>query len=163
MTPEEFQKRLKEHEVAIKELIDTVAPAIAGNTAVSFFKENFRKEGWGRTKWQEVQRRTVGTNAYKYSRKRHPARTSRKILTGDTGDLGRSIEVKKAANGQAVVWTAPNAFDSKEPYGRVHNEGLQAGRGKGFRMPKRQFMGESEELNKLIQDRITKKLNNLFK
>jgi len=32
------------------------------------------------------------------------------------------------------------------PYAAVHNEGLRAGRGKGFTMPKRQFIGKSAEL-----------------
>jgi phage gpG-like protein len=31
------------------------------------------------------------------------------------------------------------------PYAAIHNEGLRAGRGKGFKMPKRQFMGERVE------------------
>lgn len=161
MSPEQFQQELNRLEKEFKELFEKYAPTIAGKTAVSYFKKNFQNEAWGRVKWTEVQRRTPGTATYKSASKHHPARTTRKILTGDTGDLGRSIEIKSVSNGQVVIWTAPSAFGSKEPYGRVHNEGLRAGRGKGFIMPKRQFMGESEELNALIISEIERKLKEI--
>lgn len=163
MTPQEFNKHLKALESDFKELFLKTAPTIASKTAVSYFKKNFQNEAWGRSKWKEVQRRTPGSKAYKYAGRHHPARTTRKILTGDTGDLGRSIEIKEISKQTAVVWTSTAAFGSKEPYGRVHNEGLRAGRGKGFIMPKRQFMGESNELNQLIIKELERKLNQLLK
>lgn len=161
MSPQQFSNEIQRLEKEFKELFAKYAPTIAGKTAVSYFKKNFQNEAWGRISWKEVQRRTAGTNANKYAAKHHPARTTRKILTGDTGDLARSIEIKSVSNGQVVIWTAPNAFGSKEPYGRVHNEGLRAGRGKGFTMPKRQFMGTSDELNELIISEINRKLNQI--
>ena len=163
VTPEEFGKEIGRLKDEFKELFDKYGPTSAGKTAVRYFKKNFQNEAWGRVKWTEVQRRTPGTAAYKSASKHHPARTSRKILAGDTGDLGRSIEVKAVSKGQVVVWTAPSAFESKEPYGRVHNEGLRAGRGKGFIMPKRQFMGESDELNALIISELERKLKQITK
>ena len=49
------------------------------------------------------------------------------------------------------------------PYAIVHNEGLRAGRGKGFKMPKRQFIGESAVLNNkislIIDEELTKILD----
>lgn len=163
VTPEQFRKEIGRLKNEFKDLFDKYGPTIAGKTAVSYFKKNFQNEAWGRVKWTEVQRRTPGTALYKSASKHHPARTSRKILSGDTGDLGRSIEVKAVSKGQVVVWTSPAAFGSKEPYGRVHNEGLRAGRGKGFIMPKRQFMGESDELNALIISEIERKLKQISK
>jgi phage gpG-like protein len=160
MTPEQFKKEIDRLQNEFKDLFDKYGPTIAGKTAVSYFKKNFQNEGWGRVKWQEVKRRTPGTKAYKSASKHHQARTTRKILAGDTGDLARSIEVKYVAKGEVVVWTAPSAF-TKEPYGRVHNEGLRAGRGSGFIMPKRQFMGESEQLNALIVSEIERKLKQI--
>lgn len=162
MTPEQFGKEIGRLKNEFKDLFDKYGPTIAGKTAVSYFKKNFQNEAWGRVKWQEVKRRTPGTKAYKSASKHHLARTTRKILAGDTGDLGRSIEVKYVAKGEVVVWTAPSAF-AKEPYGRVHNEGLRAGRGSGFIMPKRQFMGESDELNALIVSEIERKLKQIAK
>lgn len=163
MTPEQFKKELNRLQSEFKDLFDKYGPTIAGKTAVSYFKKNFQNEAWGRVRWQEVKRRTPGTAAYKSASRHHPARTTREILTGDTGDLARSIEIKTVSNGQVVIWTAPSAFGSKEPYGRVHNEGLRAGRGKGFIMPKRQFMGESEELNALIISELERKLKQITK
>ncbi len=154
MSPEQFQQELNRLQTEFKELFAKYAPTIAGKTAVSYFKKNFQNEAWGRVKWQEVKRRTDPHVK--------GAKATRKILPGETGDLARSIEIKSISNGQVVIWTAPSAF-SKEPYGRVHNEGLRAGRGKGFIMPKRQFMGESEELNALIISEIERKLKQITK
>ena len=154
MSPEQFQQELDRLQTEFKELFAKYAPTIAGKTAVSYFKKNFQNEAWGRVKWQEVKRRTDPHVK--------GAKATRKILTGETGDLARSIEIKSISNGQVVIWTSPSAF-SKEPYGRVHNEGLRAGRGKGFFMPKRQFMGESEELNALIISEIERKLKQITK
>lgn len=154
MSPEQFQQELDRLQTEFKELFAKYAPTIAGKTAVSYFKKNFQNEAWGRVKWQEVKRRTDPHVK--------GAKATRKILTGETGDLARSIEIKSISNGQVVIWTSPSAF-SKEPYGRVHNEGLRAGRGKGFIMPKRQFMGESEELNALIISEIERKLKQITK
>lgn len=153
MTPEQFGKEIGRLKNKFKELFEKYAPTIAGKTAVSYFKKNFQNEAWGRVKWQEVKRRT-GPHV-------KGAKATRKILTGETGDLARSIEIKAVSKGQVVIWTAPSAFGSKEPYGRVHNEGLRAGRGKGFIMPKRQFMGPSEELNALIISEIERKLKQI--
>ena len=154
MSPEQFQQELNRLQTEFKELFAKYAPTIAGKTAVSYFKKNFQNEAWGRVKWQEVKRRTDPHVK--------GAKATRRILTGETGDLARSIEIKSISNGQVVIWTSPSAF-SKEPYGRVHNEGLRAGRGKGFIMPKRQFMGESEELNALIISEIERKLKQITK
>ena len=161
MTPEQFQQRIHEMREQFGELFDRYGLMIVGNVAVSWFKKNFQNQAWGRVKWKEVQRRQPGSKAYKYNAKHHPARTTRKILTGDTGDLGRSIEIREAKNGSVTIWTNPSAFGSKEPYGRVHNEGLRAGRGRGFTMPRRQFMGEDPELDALIVSKLEEKLKQI--
>ena len=161
MTPEEFQQRISEMKEQFGELFDRYGLTIVGNVAVSWFKKNFQNQAWGRVKWKEVQRRQPGSKAYKYNAKHHPARTTRKILSGDTGDLGRSIEIREAKNGSVTIWTNPSAFGSKEPYGRVHNEGLRAGRGSGFTMPRRQFMGEDPELDALIVSKLEEKLKQI--
>ena len=153
MTPEEFNQNIKRLATKYKDFFDIYAPVIVGKEAVSFFKKNFQNEAWGRVKWQEVQRRQ--------SEKTKGAARTRKILSGATGDLGRSIEIKETSPGTVVVWTNPSAFGSKVPYGRVHNEGLKAGRGAGFTMPKRQFMGDDPELNRIIIEKLETKLKEI--
>ena len=181
MSPEQFQQETNRLQKEFKELFEKYAPTIAGKTAVSYFKKNFQNEAWGRVKWQEVKRRTdphvkgakatrkiltgetgAGTSSIIDAINAIMGQRTSKELIGETGDLARSIEIKSISNGQVVIWTSPSAF-SKEPYGRVHNEGLRAGRGKGFIMPKRQFMGESEELNALIISEIERKLKQITK
>ena len=161
MTPDQFQQRIHDMRDQFGDLFDRHGLQIIGNVAVSWFKKNFQNQAWGRVKWKEVQRREPGSKAYKYNAKHHPARTTRSILTGDTGDLGRSIEIREAANGTVTIWTNPSTFGSKEPYGRVHNEGLRAGRGSGFTMPRRQFMGENPELDDLIIKKLEEKLHQI--
>lgn len=57
-------------------------------------------------------------------------------------------------------------FTSDTPYAAVHNEGLRAGRGKGFTMPKRQFIGDHEKVQEIckeiIETNVNDFLNNLF-
>lgn len=163
MKPEEFKRIIDGMRRKAPEFIDRSGPRIAGTMAVSAFKRNFQTESFGGKKWPEVKRRIPGEPANRHAERRHPARAARPILTGDTGDLGRSIELKRAGGGEATVWTAPSAFGSKEPYGAVHNEGLRAGRGKGFVMPKRQFIGRTDELDDMIAEELERQLGRLIK
>lgn len=106
---------------------------IVGTEAVNHFKESFRDEAFSNKgekdmPWQEVKRRQNAKNAGK-------AAATRKILTGETGDLGNSIHYSKIGRNVAIK--------SDKVYAEVHNKGLRAGRGKGFKMPKRQFIGRS--------------------
>lgn len=155
----EFVKTFHQLQNATDDFINNLAPRIAGNVAVRHFKDNFKNESFEGKKWQYVKRRIAGTNSYKYNAKHHPARTTRKILTGDTGNLGRSIEDKRS------IQYAPHqcTIVSTLPYASVHNEGLHAGRGKGFTMPRRQFMGDSEPLDKDIQQELQKQFSNIFR
>lgn len=166
MTAKEFEKYIVDLQKRFGTFFDEYAPTIAAKTAVDYFKQSFQTESWERVPWKEVKRRmpTWERNGKTIANPYKGAALTRKILTGETGDLGRSIEIDKSrtGNGKAVVWTAPHAFaKSDKIYAAVHNEGLHAGRGKGFQMPKRQFMGESEKLNQLIVDELERKLSEI--
>lgn len=163
MTPGQFKAEIERLQRISPDFMARIAPLVAANTAVAEFKDNFRTESFDGVKWKEVQRRDGHSPAYRYAAKYHPARTTRNILTGDTGDLGRSIEVKEVGEGRATVWTSPQEFGSKEPYGAVHNEGLKAGRGAGFIMPRRQFMGDTPNLRGKTVKELGKALDRLFK
>ncbi len=152
---EQFQMRVRQHRREINKILLKDLPIIIGKEAKDVFSKNFHKQAWGRKPWQEVQRRQSWTRAHAYAKEHHPARTSRRILTGDTGDLGRSLEYN-AETGKVTV-------SSDLVYAAVHNYGLRAGRGSGFTMPQRQFIGEDPELLKKIHDIINTKLNKLFK
>jgi phage gpG-like protein len=152
MTPNEFSRYLIEAQREIQQYINEDAPVIIGKTAVDHFTENFQQEGFvdgGVQKWQEVKRRM--------NPKITGARASRPILTGDTGDLGMSIQYKDAADGKVTVY-------SDLPYSEAHNEGTaNAGRSHNVVIPKRQFIGESEELNEKIKEELERKIGGKLK
>lgn len=107
-----FAEHLLKQAEEIEQFINDDAPVIMGKNAVDFFKEGFQKEGFTDEtleKWPEVQRR-------KNPKRPDRAAASRKILTGDTGDLGMSIQRKNEGNGQVTIV-------SDKPYSKIHNEG----------------------------------------
>lgn len=46
MTPEEFQKLVKQYAKEIKLYVNTRFPSAAGDTALRFINGNFRAQGW---------------------------------------------------------------------------------------------------------------------
>lgn len=84
MEIQDFSKHLEGLEAAVKRQLERDLPKKLGNIAVRLFKENFQREGFFGQRWQEVKRRRDGSKG---------AAGSRRILTGPTGDLGRSIQM----------------------------------------------------------------------
>ncbi len=126
MSPDEFQIKLNELSITSKALINHTLPVIVGKIAVDFYKESFQNEGFKNqalVKWAEVQRR--GANGHKVAK---GARGTRKILTGNTGDLGESIEYEAG--------TATVKIKSDLVYAEAHNKGTTtAGRGNKTTIP----------------------------
>lgn len=137
-TPAEFFRDLQLRLPAIeREILNDVIQV----EAEAFHAENFRKEGFtdaGFTPWQ--QRSTKDKN---------PAK---RALLVKTGAMKRQATTGRVS-GKQVDFTFPLA------YMRVHNEGGKAGRGTGFQMPKRQYVGPSAHLEARIQAKIIKLLN----
>lgn len=125
-----------------------------GNTAKNFFVENFRKQGFDDKtvqRWKPRKRTTYRTKSGRIVND-----TTRAILV-KTGDLRRSIiRVPNRAAMSVKIQT-------DLIYAKVHNDGLRAGRGKGFIMPKRQFIGDSYNLNEKVKAVIVKRLDKVFK
>ena len=142
--------RLREINDEFRQAEQTDIPIIIGKKAVDHFKDSFQNEGFTDktlNPWKEVKRRQ--------NPKITGAKASRKILTGDTGDLGESIKYRTEP-GAAVIY-------SDKPYAEAHNEGTtNAGRRHNVVIPKRQFIGESEELDAEIEREIERKLGNIF-
>lgn len=124
-------------------------------TAVNHFSDNFKKQGFdnnGVEKWQPRKRKFYRTRSGK-----RVDDTTRGILIGKgSGRLSRSLRKRRLTLLSGVI-TSPLI------YARVHNEGLRAGRGAGFKMPKRQFVGYSESLNRKIKARLEGRINQIFK
>lgn len=149
MTAEQFKIKLEQAKRRLPTAINKELPVNIGKKSVDIFTENFQHEGFEDVAiepWKEVKRR-------QNPRTKGAAKT-RKILTGTTGDLGRSIKYDIMPHAVVVY--------SDVPYAAVHNEGLRAGRGKGFTMPKRQFIGDSQKINEMIETEIDNLFNKIL-
>jgi len=119
-----------------------------GNTAKVFFVDSFRKQGWDDKaieNWKARKRKSYNTKSGK-----KVDDTTRAILV-KTGDLRRSI-IRNPANRAALTIK----ISTDLVYAARHNNGLK-------NMPKRQFMGDSYNLNEKVKQVIVKRLDNIFK
>jgi phage gpG-like protein len=146
MTIEEHIRKLTQQKQEIEEYINQNLPDIVGVEAVNFFTESFENEGFTDEtfiKWQEVKRRQNP------KRPKRPE-ANRKILAGETNELGRSIEYETQP-GQVVITSDTITAGSNKSYASAHNEGTNtAGKNHNITIPKRQFIGESKTLDKKI-------------
>lgn len=138
LTPVEFFRKLQ---ASIPKLKKEILRDVIAVEAENFVSYNFRRQGYedkGLKKW--------------------PARKDKEnkstLLIG-AGTLRNQVTKAKVVGDNAVI-------ESSLVYAEVHNEGLKAGRGKGFMMPKRQYIGESETLKARIKTKATKLLDSHF-
>jgi phage virion morphogenesis protein len=134
-------------------------PRKVGVLAVNHFQDNFKRQGFDGKPWKEVKRRLpiggrTGRRSTRLRYQKGAART-RGILIG-TGRLRRDIRLISASSTKVVVGTGL-------VYAPVHDLGLRAGRGSGFVMPQRKFMGTDKKLVKDIQALIEKDIAAAFK
>lgn len=156
-----------EFDTALRELIQVKLPAKAELIAQSIVDESFRSESWkGDLSGQSWPPRkepssTSSTRAARARRNANSsqgARDARRALLVKSSELIRSIQVQLEGDTLSV--------SSDKDYAQVHNEGLQSGRGAGFKMPQRQFMpipGEAfEELERQLAVYLEDELNRIF-
>lgn len=136
MTIKELEGKLTHLLQEYQEFANHVAPEEIGRIAREFYTESFKNEGFtdaSLQEWQEVKRRIE-------PRRPDLAAAKRGILI-NTGNLKRSLTYE-CFKGLVVVRAeafSPSGFD----YARVHNWGTA-------RVPQRQFLGESQQLNDKI-------------
>jgi phage gpG-like protein len=138
----------KRVQVAIKDSVN-----VMGVEALNHFTKSFRNQGFEDSTIQRWQPRK-GEISGGIARVRKRDAGSRAILV-KSGALRRSLF--KYRSGVFSV-----TIKSPLPYAEVHNEGLRAGRGKGFKMPKRQFVGDSTKLILKLERLIDRKINKAF-
>jgi phage gpG-like protein len=131
----EFKKTLQKFQQVKQQ-----APKVIAENSKNHFIEGFRKGGGqtddSKTGW-EPRKSTAKRNA------------GRAILV-DTGALRRSITVLKATWKEIIIGT------QRIKYAERHNEGLKG-------MPKREFIGDSEEMNKENKKLLEKLISKVFK
>lgn len=160
----EYSRRFREKMQEIQAFIEgDDIKDIIGVEAVNHFQGSFDNEGFTDKTlqpWQDVKRRDDKSEWYGHSGqtgKFSQARTTAKILTGETRELRNAISYVHTDSGVKV--TSPTA------YGRVQQFGLLAKvyGGKSFQMTPRPFMGKSVLLKNNIEDKIKKELIKILK
>lgn len=167
----------------IAKAIEGTIPTSVGMMLVEGFKRSFdlqRFNDTGAAPWIEVKRRTPGSSWYGFNYKTNykapkgarsagtgakggksnfsTRATTRAILLGSgSANLRDSIYLHTAKRGRIII-------TSDQPHALVHNEG---GKIKVFgrtvaNMPKRQFMGASEALNKEARAIIDRTIYNIL-
>ena len=130
------------------------------NTAKMEFIQNFRNQSFNGKKWAEVERRKPESEWYKRGTQ---SDRNRAILQGKgSGQLRGDVEnsVKEGHKNGNLSYTL--VVNNK--YAAVHNEGLNAkiyGK-KSFKMPQRQFVGMTPELNKKLLMKIIQKVMKIW-
>lgn len=116
-------------------------PKLVASDIRNYFVNSFKRQGFDGQKWQEVKRR---------EKENQTAKDKKPILI-QTGRLRRSVNesIRKTTWEEIVL-----GIDT--PYAKYHNEGTD-------RIPKRQFMGDSKELQTKIQARIEKEIKKIIK
>ena len=117
---------------------------IMANTAKNEFMNNFREQGFNGNKWEPVKRKST-----------------QNILQGKgSGRLRKDVanSVSTGHKNSNLSYTLVVEND----YAKVHNEGLKSGRGAGFIMPKRQFIGMTAKLNAKLLQKISQKVNTIW-
>lgn len=119
------------------------------NTAKNEFMGNFTAQGFDGKKWKEVKRRSSGKGPFQ------------NILQGKgSGRLRKDVanSVSRGRRNSRLSYT----LIVQNPYAAVHNDGLQSGRGRGFKMTQRKFVGTTQVLRKKIGIKIQQKLRNIW-
>ena len=144
MKPQEFFAKLA---AELPNIERRIANDIIAVEAEDFHIKNFRNEGFT----------DVTLSKWPARKKEDKNPKKRALLIGvGTGNL-RGYAIKGRTHGNQVDFIFP--ID----YAIVHNEGLRAGRGKGFDMPKRQFVGQSAYLDKKIKEKAQRYLDQYLK
>lgn len=144
----------KNHKIDLKPILKKwesakkVAAATMANEAKNYFEYAFKRQTWEGAAWKEVKRRTPGTNAYRYPKKRDLGRRTRAILV-KRGRLRRSFYIQSTRPTRIVV-------ANSAPYGIYHNEG-------GKNLPQRQFMGHTRTLQAKQFKLLTRVLDDCFR
>lgn len=158
----DLSKFLENKAKEVKRYIDRDAPRIVAKMARDHAKQSFQDEGFTDDtfqKWDEVKRRKE-ENLKRGKRggilKKQAAAQTRKILTGESKDLKKSIQ-------SDIISSELVEIGSDLLYAIPHNEGTDnAGRNNNVKLPKRQFLGKSKQLEKEITEKFEKDLTKIL-
>ena len=145
MKMKDLRRRWAKHTVAIGKAIESDLPRLIGQRLVPMYKQNFMDESFFGTRWKEVQRRS---HPRRLRSGRLGAASRRRILTGETGNLGRSIHYR--------AHTASVTVYSDVPYAAYHNGGTA-------RLARRQFLGQHKRVSEAVERAVREELTKILK
>lgn len=119
-----------------------------GNIAYNQTMESFRNQGYTDetlVKWKQRKRSERG-------------RGVRGVLIGQaTGTSGLRASYRKLRRSKLSI-----SIINNKVYSGVHNEGLKAGRGKGFKMPERRMIGDSAIMRRKIESKLNQRIRKIW-
>lgn len=140
--------QLKEDRAAFRKETKKIL-VLAAEEAVQFFQENITgRQGF------------LDRSVKKWPKRKKNVDPGRNVLVGKGG--GAKLYKSISRTGLSAKRVVIGIKGPPKVYASVHNFGLRAGRGNGFIMPKRQFMGESRVLNKKISRLIKKRIKKIL-
>lgn len=188
MTPEEFFQKIQQNLKRIQPFIERDMPRIAGKLAVDFYKESFRNQGFtdkSLEKWQPS-KRTLYKDKFASSQYGTLLSSRNELMESITYRAGLGFTAIVSDKEYAEIHNEGGPVDfnvkvtpkmRKFAWAKHYNskkDSEEAGKWKGlaltkknilnikFIMPKRQFIGESETMDKQIVEKVEDKLTNLL-
>ncbi len=150
----------------IKKKLTDIIPKVIAVEGQTHFEESFDNQGFtdkSLRKWKKrrfggkkTKKDGTGTKAYKDFLRKDKGRAILVSHQGDKKGTHLKDSIRSSSSTKQVV------FSTDKEYAQVHNEGGHAGRGAGFEMPQRQFMGPSETLNERIDEKIEAEMDKFF-
>lgn len=160
-------KDLKNQARLTKKVIKGDLQRIIGVEGLKHFDKSWDNEGFTDNSLQKWEPRKEPKKKFKkkggqrkdYKRWKAKNKGRRLLLSHRTDTKGGHLRhsLKYRIVGTKVI------FSSDKAYAEVHNEGGKAGRGIGFTMKKRQYMGPSRKLDQNIKRKLDKELDKIFK
>lgn len=121
-------------------------PIIIANKSKNHYLEGFRRGGY----------MTDKSSSGWVQRKKEDRRPGRRAILVTSGALRNDLDVRKTTFEEIILGTSDTI------YGSVHNNGERAGRGAGFNMPQREFLGDSRSLEAKILTLIKRKMRETY-
>ena len=121
-------------------------PLVIANKAKNHYLEGFRRGG----------RMTDKSRAGWDTRKGRDKQRGNRAILVKSGALRNDLDIRKTTLEEIVLGTQDTIYAS------VHNNGERAGRGAGFQMPQREFLGDSLSLDRKINTLIRKKMKESY-
>lgn len=190
MTPQQFINLLQKQQQQIEHAVRRTLPVKIGRKASDHVKQNFRRGGFqnrGLQTWKKTRRQLAGGKDAQYgplmSRRELLARSIRYVPTDAAVSIGTSIPYAAIHNEGGTINTHPRITPKMRKFawrkffeaGGKKSTGKEAQKWKALALtkkqrldikatiPKRQFIGKSEELDREISSIIESTITDILK